>query len=374
MRIAYFLNTLATGGAEHLIADLAGCMTARGHHVEIVVLRPPAAGDLKPFVAIRHLGLGRNPVSILAAFVRAVRALRAFRPDVIHANNFHGNLVARSLRLVVPCARVISTIHNVYEGGAMRRLALRLSDPLSDYTAAVSTAAAEEAIRRRVVPRTKCSVIANGINYAAFSPDPARRAEERTRAGLAAEFVWLAVGRLVPAKDYSNLLEAFAQLHTAAPESRLWIAGEGKSDYSEHLRDLAAARGINSSIRWLGLCRDIPALLDMADAFVLSSAWEGMPLALGEAMAMEKPFVATDVGGVRELAGECGAIVPAHNPDALAAEMMKLAREPYELRQSQGCAARRRILEQFSIDASAAQWEALYRRVLASRGVGAGAA
>ncbi len=369
MRIAYILNTLATGGAERQIAALAGCLTARGHEVEILVLREPAQNELLCAAAVHHLGLRRNPASLPGALARAAGALRAFRPDLIHGNNFHGNILARSVRLLLPGARVISTIHNVYEGGAMRRLALRLSDPLSSHTAAVSRAAAEEAIRRRVVPRSKCSVIANGIDCSEFAPQAERRMGERVQAGLATEFVWLAVGSLAPAKDYPNLLEAFAQVHAAAPEARLWIAGEGKSEYSERLRELAAACGINACVRWLGLRRDISALLDLADAFVLSSAWEGMPLALGEAMAMEKPLVATEAGGVRELAGECGGIVPVRDPGALAAAMLKLMREPSELRQSRGCAARRRILAQFTIEESAARWEAIYQRILAPRGM-----
>jgi glycosyltransferase involved in cell wall biosynthesis len=68
----------------------------------------------------------------------------------------------------------------------------------------------------------------------------------------------------------------------------------------------ALAADLGNSVRWLGLRRDMPALLDAADGFVLSSAWEGMPLAVGEAMAMEKSVVATDVGGVRELMGDTG--------------------------------------------------------------------
>jgi glycosyltransferase involved in cell wall biosynthesis len=69
--------------------------------------------------------------------------------------------------------------------------------------------------------------------------------------------------------------------------------------------------GLNGALRWLGLRRDVPALLDDADAFVLSSAWEGMPLAIGEAMAMamDKPVVATNVGGPRERVGDCGVLV-----------------------------------------------------------------
>ncbi len=374
MRIAYVINTLAIGGAERQIAALAGFMTARGHVVEIFALREPAADELPSAIPIRYFGFRRNPASLPGALVRAATAVRAFRPDVIHGNNFHGNMLARSLRLLLPRARVISTIHNVYEGGAVRRLALRLTDPLTIHTAAVSRAAAEEAIRRRVLPRAKCSVIPNGIDCSEFAPHPERRIHERAQAGVAAEFLWLSVGRLVPAKDYPNLLEAFAKVHSEAPEARLWIAGEGKRAYSQHLRELAAAHGINACIRWLGLRRDIPALFDQADAFVLSSAWEGMPLALGEAMAMEKPFVATNAGGVRELAGECGGIFPARNSGALAASMLKLMREPFPVRQSQGRAARQRVLQQFTIERSAASWEDLYKRVLAPHGNTADAA
>jgi glycosyltransferase involved in cell wall biosynthesis len=81
-------------------------------------------------------------------------------------------------------------------------------------------------------------------------------------------------------------------------------------------------------------------------------------------MAMEKPVVATDVGGVRELVGEAGAIVPAKRPEALAASMLALMRSAPEARASLGRAARARIQSQFSIEAKAGEWEALYRRVL----------
>jgi glycosyltransferase involved in cell wall biosynthesis len=117
-------------------------------------------------------------------------------------------------------------------------------------------------------------------------------------------------------------------------------------------------------VRWLGLRRDIPALLDAADGFVLGSAWEGMPLALGEAMAMEKPVVATDVGGVRELVGEAGVTVPAKDSDALAEAMLATMRQSEAARAAQGRAARERIVRSFSMDAKADEWEALYPSML----------
>jgi glycosyltransferase involved in cell wall biosynthesis len=367
MRIAYILNTLAVGGAERLVVALAEGMIARGHAVEIVTLRAAADNELATRVTVRQLGMTRNPLTLPRGFLRGVRALRGFRPEIIHGNNFHGNLMARALRVFVPRAAVVSTIHNVFEGGAMRRLALRLTDPLSNHTAAVSDAAAQEAIHRRVVPRSKCTVIANGIDGTEFAPDAERRKKLRRERGLAAEFVWLAAGRLAPAKDLPNLLHAFAQVHATAPSARLWIAGEGKRRESDRLRALAANLKIDGSIKWLGLRRDIPALLDAADGFVLASAWEGMPLALAEAMAMEKPFVATDVGGVRELAGACGMLVPAGAPDRLAAAMLKQMSLPEEIRCAHGRAARERILQQFSIEQTIQKWEALYQSVAGHR-------
>jgi glycosyltransferase involved in cell wall biosynthesis len=112
------------------------------------------------------------------------------------------------------------------------------------------------------------------------------------------------------------------------------------------------------------LRRALPALFDAADAFVLASAWEGMPLAAGEAMAMEKPVIATNAGGTRELVGNAGVIVPVKAPDALAAAMLELMEQSPEARQAMGRAARERIAADFSMDTTADAWEHLYRCVL----------
>ena len=88
---------------------------------------------------------------------------------------------------------------------------------------------------------------------------------------------------------------------------------------------------------------------------------------VGEAMAMEKPVVATDVGGVRELVGQAGILVPAKNPQALADAMLRVMGMKQEERQAMGEAARRRISNSFNMDAKVAEWEALYTRLLCDR-------
>jgi glycosyltransferase involved in cell wall biosynthesis len=218
-------------------------------------------------------------------------------------------------------------------------------------------------VRLKAVQALKCFVLNNGFDTAEFAPSPERRAHFRSEMGAREEFIWLAAGRIVPAKDYPNLLRAFAQVRAAIPAARLWVAGEAVGPEAAAVQALAAELGLGDSVRWLGLRRDMPALLDAADGFVLSSAWEGMPLAVGEAMAMGKPVVATDVGGVRELVGEACVIVPAGTPEALAQAMLALMQATPETRRSLGRAARERIQSKFSLDAKTDEWEALYRTI-----------
>jgi glycosyltransferase involved in cell wall biosynthesis len=191
----------------------------------------------------------------------------------------------------------------------------------------------------------------------------------RAQMGVGNGFVWLTVGRVTAAKDLQNLLQAFGDVCLSDEHVYLWIAGERPPRERQRYEHLVAAMpgGTREKVRRLGLRRDIPALLDAADGFVLASAWEGMPLALGEAMAMEKPVVATDVGGVRELVGDAGVLVPAKDAAALGGAMLAVMHKSQEERAEMGRAARLRILEDFSMDAKAKEWEALYCSVLAHR-------
>jgi len=155
-------------------------------------------------------------------------------------------------------------------------------------------------------------------------------------------------------------------VHAQAPNARLLIAGQATVAQLSAMQALTAELGLQESVRWLGLRRDLPALLDAADAFVLASAWEGMPLAAAEAMAMQKPLVATSAGGTRELVAECGTIVPPQNPQALADAMLAAMHSTADARSALGRAARQRILESFSIDARVPEWETLYLSLTSS--------
>jgi glycosyltransferase involved in cell wall biosynthesis len=360
MRIVYVLTSLGMGGAERQVLALAGRMAARGHTVALIVLRPRLLDGLSTSLEVVHLDMRKTPISSIRGFAHAVAFLRSFRPNLLHSHNVHGNLLAHLLRILHPAAPVVSTIHNVHEGGWPRMMAYRLTDPLCILSTAVCASAASRYVRLKAVPQRKCIVLANGIDTAEFAPSLDRRAATREQMRAGKSFIWLTAGRIVPAKDYPNLLRAFAQTRAAVTHAQLWIAGHAAESDAASVRALAAQLGGYEAIRWLDRRRDMAALFDAADAFVLGSAWEGMPLALGEAMAMEKPAVATDVGGVRELMGTTGNLVPANDAPALAKAMLAVMQTPAAIRQAQGHVARQRIAANFSMEAKADEWESLY--------------
>lgn len=363
MRIVYVLTSLGIGGAERQTLTLAARMAARGHAVRVLVLRT-LPDEWPTALPAMRLEMRRSAWSAAAGLLRARRLLRDFDPDLVHSHGFHANFLARLLRLAGVRAPLISTIHNMHEGRWLRMAAYRWTDRLSTRTTAVSEAAAQGYIGQKAITAARCVVVPNAIEMGEYVRSAARRAESREALKAEEDFIWLAVGRLTAAKDYENLLGAFARVRRAGSNARLWIAGESRSGGVEALKQLAAELGIADCIALLGLRRDVTALLDAADGFVSSSAREGMPLAVAEAMAMEKPVVATDAGGVSELVGETGRVVPVRNAAALAEAMLAVMHEHAEARGLRGQAARQRVAARFSMETRAAQWEQLYADVV----------
>lgn len=364
MRIAYMLTSLGRGGAERQVIALAERMAARGHSVVLMILKPSEADEWPTSLEVIRLDMRKSLAGVSSGLVRGHRHLRRFRPDIVHSHTFPANMVARILHALHSTPAVLSTIHNIYEGGWRRTVLYRLTDGLTAHTTAVSEAVSKHQVQTGAAIEAKCSVITNGIDTGIFKPSVGRRNEARAHWNAADRFVWLAAGRLTAAKNYPGLLQAFSSLYAMFPNAMLWIAGQGIVLEQRRLQARAKAAGISESVRWLGLRDDMPSLFDAADAFVLSSAWEGMPLVVGEAMAMKKPVVATDVGGVRELVGDAGLVVPSNSPKALAEGMLSVMRMSQEQRQAMGSNARTRIQRLFDINAKTDEWHALYTEVL----------
>ncbi len=367
MRILYILTSLGMGGAERQVTALADRMAAKGHTVAFLVLKHTDS-EWPVKLPVLRLNLRKTPIAIGKGLAFAADFVQLFRPDILHSHTFPGNLFARFLkirRLGPRSPLLINTLHNVYEGQWHRMLLYRLTDPWVQSVTSVSQAVFDRFSKRKVVTAHKLVTLTNGVDTAWFSPVAGLYRSGRQQMQVNSEFIWIAVGRLVVAKDYPNLLGAFARVRALHPDAQLWIAGEGNRS---NLQLPDPPRHEYPGVRFLGLRLDILSLLSAADGFVLSSAWEGLPLALAEAMSMQKPVVATDVGGVRELVGSTGLLVPPGDSQALAESMLRvMAMTPLE-RKMLGRDARSRVEKHFSLSAKAEEWEQFYRKQIGETG------
>jgi glycosyltransferase involved in cell wall biosynthesis len=372
VRILYLSTSMGMGGADKLLLIAAQEMQSRGHEVLIVSLTPLGPMGLEARtkgVPTESLEMRRG-LPDPRGLVRLIHLVRAWKPDILHSHMIHANLMARALRLLVPIPALVSTIHNIYEGGPLWMAAYRATNRLVDQMTIVSQAAADRFVRKSIIPRELLRVLPNGLDITPFKNVRAT-ARESQRASLEVEgkFVWLAVGRFEVAKDYPNMLRAFAKVCQQDSRAVLLLVGRGSLQAEAEAigRDL----GLGATVRFLGVRNDVPELMSAADAYVLSSAWEGMPIVLLEAAAAGLPIVATVAGGNHEVVRDelSGFLVPPRDAEALSRAMMRMMKMSEAERRSMGERGRDNIRIHHSLTRMADQWQELYREVLSRKGL-----
>ena len=372
MRVCFLSTSMGMGGADSQLLSAAQELRSRGHEVLIVSLTPLGPMGLEA----RSAGIATESLEMRRGLPdprglwRLVRLVRAWRPDVLHSHMVHANLMARVLRLIAPVPAVVSTIHNIYEGGRIRMAAYRLTNSLVDRMTIVSQAAFDRFVTEGIVPRELLRVVPNGVDTDRFRNIPAGARESvRGSLGLGGEFAWLAVGRFAVAKDYPTMLRACAKVREQQPEAVLLLVGRGS--LQEETETLVRDLGIAGGVRFLGVRSDVAEVMSAADGYVMSSAWEGMPMVLLEAAAAGLPIVATRVGGNHEVIREeeSGFLVAPRDPEALGLAMLRLGGMPEAARRAMGQRGREHIRAHYDLGRVAERWEDLYREVLSQKGL-----
>ena len=297
------------------------------------------------------------------------------RPDVVHTHTAKAGAVGRAAVLLAGTRRpvVVHTFHgHVLRGyfGTGGTLLFRAIETVlaraSDRLIAVSPEVRDELVALHVAPREKFSVVRLGIELeprVRFDGDPA---EVKRRHGIAeGKFVVGWFGRMTAVKRTDDLLTMLAGVRERGVDALLLLVGDG--DDRERLEQRAHDLGLARSCLFLGYQEDVATWYAICDAVVLTSASEGTPVTIIEALAAGRPVVATKVGGVPDVVdeGETGFLVRPHDTHALAERLEILAGDPVR-RRAMGELGRERMLERYAVERLVDDVDALYRELLAT--------
>lgn len=357
--IFFCITGLAMGGAERQVCDLADNLTSRGYQVKIAyILEPVIVQPKSENIELIWLGGKKSPLSMLKAFINLIKVIKKYQPDVVHSHMYHANILSRLAKVFTALPRLICTAHSNNEGGQLRMLSYRLTDSLADVFSNVSQDAVKEFEKKKAVAVNKMIATHNGIDTETFRFNSASRSLIRSNYNFEDKKIFIAIGRFHAAKDYPNLLNSFSDLVQKKSAVHLFIVGGGELRSS--IEQMIADKNLTDHVTLLGIRKDVPELLSAADVFVLPSAWEGFGLVVAEAMACERVVVATDCGGVAEVLGQEGFLVPPKDSNALMLAMEKAISLSDEEAKTMGAAARKRILEHYSLDSVVDNWLKIY--------------
>lgn len=371
MHVLHLIKGLGLGGAENLLLE-----TARHASGEV----RPSFGYFLPWkdalvAPLREAGAevtcfpARGAAGILARVPAVARHLRRQRVDLVHC---HLPLAGVAGRLAGRLAGVpvVYTEHNLMP----RYHPLTRAANLATWRLQAQVVAVSDEVAASIGEHVGAAgadvpveVVRNGVPVDRLRHDPAAAAAVRRRLGIPAAAPL--VGQVAVFRRQKRLdlwLAAARRIHRQVPAAHFLLVGDGP--LGGEVAAWAAAGGIAPAVHLVGLQPDVVPYLSALDVLMISSDFEGLPLVLLEAMALERPVVATAVGGVREAVadGETGLLVPPGDPAALATATVRLLADAGR-RRAMGAAGRRRVEAELSSRRMLRRLEGLYARVLGSR-------
>ncbi len=367
IRIEYFIDHLKVGGAQRHLVELFSGLDRRRFALQVCVAKP--GGALQPVIEamgipVRSFGVGASLArpGTSAGLVRTARRLRAEGVHIVHGYLYEGNILGMlAARLAGTPIRIASKRSLDRYPRRAQLQATRLANACAQRIVCNA-----EAVRRFVVEEErpapeKLRVIPNGIRVAPELPAPERPPGVPPGARLVG-----AIGRLSWKKAYHHLLAAAARVRAVRPDVDFVIVGDGP--LRAEVEAEASRLGIREHVHLLGEVRQVRALLRAFDVFVISSVIEGMPNVVLEALAVERPVVATAVGGIPEIVSHerSGLLVSPGDPAALAAGVLRVLDDPREAA-AFGAEGRRTVESQFSVDTMVGRFTALYDGLRAGR-------
>ncbi len=370
MNLVHIVDNLERGGAQTMLRSLVSGLAARGYRQHMICLNEKVCGQVVE--SIRHAGatvevIGRPRMFTTVGFWQIVLELRRRRPDLVHTAMPWGDLVGRAAARVAGVRPVVSTVTARYaDKPRLQRMLDRATAGWADRVVFQSAEIVAFSIENEGVRPDQVLCIPNGVE-----PDDRDRSEAagrlRREFGRGARTVIGMVARLHPQKALGDLIEAFARLDPAAVGARLWLVGGGPE--RARLATLVKRRGLEGSIFFAGDRDDVRDWIAAMDLFVHPTHFEGLPLAVLEAMDATRPVIASSVDGLKGLIhpGVDGWLVPPGDVAALAGAMRYVMDHPQEAARVARAGAER-VRSEFTAERVVRSYDVLFRSLVEGRG------
>ena len=370
IKILFIITSSGIGGAEKILCYTATGLDYNKYDISVCSLKKKGeiAADLEKRgieVCCLHMG-GRESslgwLSSIIALIRLFPYLIRIRPTIIHSFLFRANILARIAGYLTGIPIIISSVRVM--GGEKKyfHYVEMITSFMVDHYVAVSESVKRYIIDKSRISNEKISVIYNGVNIK--SQDNTYGQKVKVPLTIENEDrILMTVGRLHKQKGHCYLIQAVSKVRKEFPKVKLLVTGEGEEE--NNLKKLVKSLDLTNEVIFAGLRSDIEGILPMAEIFILSSLWEGLPNALLEAMAAGKPVVATKVGGIPEIVvhGETGILIHPRDHDALAIAIIDLLQNRLKAK-DMGEAGRIRAGKRFSIYKMIEKTENLYQELL----------
>lgn len=371
IKILHVIDKLSMDGVNPssctiLIREWASCFDSTRFQVSVCTLpceRSPGETLESEGINVHYLDLGKySPRNILAIG----RLIERERFDILHLHGYSSANFGRIASRLKGIANIVHE-HAVLDILPHQYVADRMLSSLTDAAVAVSGSVKDFMVRGRSIPESKIKIIHNGIWTDQFrKSDQHAITKKRAELHIPDDFrIVGVVSRLRKEKGVEYFIKAMPLILKKYPKSIFLIAGEGP--LREKLEAQARELGINGNIRFLGFRTDVVDILSIMDVTVIPSLTEGFGVALLEAMSVGTPIVATEVGGMREIARDAETVlfVPPGNTEELAQKVLHLMETP---EYAAGLARKaQEASKAFSIEANARALMELYRAVYEAR-------
>lgn len=353
-----FIRSLETGGAERQLVMLAKGLKARGTNVRVLVYYPSGAlQDSLEKAGIQVEDLKKKGRwDLLPFFLRLVACLKREQPDVLYSFLPSANILGLLAGRLAGVPKIIWGVRasniDLSRYDWMSRFEPYIASMLSRFADKIicNSEAGLKHHAKMGYPLARMVVVENGIDTDRFRFDEVARSRIRKQWNVRDEvFVVGIAARHDPMKDYETFLRAASRLASRMQNVRFVCVGEGRTAYTEKLRNMAEQMSLSSHVIWAGRCSDMAAVYSGFDIACSSSYGEGFSNAIAEAMSCERICVVTDVGDSARIVDHTGVIVKPGDPEELANAWEAVLCLPAEERARQGKAARDRIVREFGI-------------------------